>query len=133
MQEYAMQSFAGLNLILMLGVIMKVSSGGAGQNLVWMVVVGEIIALALGNAIAYVRLRKSFAEIFFVKDHFSLISVYEILFKKENHAFPLVYANPRLSADRKTISLTYNDQIITLYEDDWEDFEQIWNWLNPIS
>ena len=80
---------------------------------------------------AYIKLRKNIAEIFFLQDHFSLISVYEILYGSENKAFPLRYANPQRTADG--ISLHFDDQIINLKEEDWEDFELIWNCLTQIG
>lgn len=123
-QDIAMRYYAVLALIVMAAVMVKIS---IGQSPLWVGVLGFIGAIIMGNAIAYVQLRKQYAQIFFVKQHFSLISVYEILYKKENNAFPLRYANPTRSEDQ--INLHFNDQIITLDRDDWEDFDLIWEWL----
>ena len=120
-----MQYYAGLSLIVMLGVIVKVY---AGQPILWFAVIGFAVSLILGNMMAYVQLKRSIAEIFFLNEHFSIISVYEILFQRNNHVFPLIYANPRKHGDH--ISIHFNDQIINLYEKDWEEYELIWNWLN---
>ena len=65
-----------------------------------------------------------YAEIFFVGEHVSLISVYDILFPKQKEAFPLRFTNPSRSENR--ISFHYNDQIISLKKEDWEEFDLIW-------
>lgn len=123
-QEYAMQYYATFALIVMLGVLVKVY---VGQSVLWFGIIGMGLSIVLGNMLAYVRLKKSIAEIFFVQDHFSLISVYEILFGAENTAFPLRYANAQRTAEG--ISLHFNDQVINLKREDWEDFDLIWDWL----
>ncbi|MDX2249659.1 MAG: hypothetical protein SF052_22945 [Bacteroidia bacterium] len=128
LQEYAMQYYGALNLILMLAVIVKVYAGGYGQSVLWLAVIGEVAALGLGNLLAYGKLRRTIAEIFFVNDHFSMISVYEILFKGENNAFPLIYANPDM-LNEDTVSIHFNDQILTLYRKDWEEFDLIRDYL----
>lgn len=124
LQEYAMYYYGIFALVVMVGVMLKIYFG---QNPLWFGIIGMVVAVALGNMMAYVRVKKNIAEIFFVQDHFSLISVYEILFGAENNAFPLRYANPQRTADG--LSLHFNDQIIHLKAEDWEDFELIWGWL----
>lgn len=125
LQEYAMRQYAWIAMIVMIGSLVRASQG---LPLMGFALGGMLVAMLLGNAIAYVQLRKKYAEIFFVKDHFALISIHEIVFKPENKAFPLLYANPRRNGD--TIQLTFNDQIIQLEAGDWDDFDLIWEWLS---
>ena len=127
-QEYAMRYYAGLNIIIMLGVLVKVVSGGLGSGLLWGIVIAEAVAIGLGNLMAYAKMHRSYAQIFFVNDHFSLISVYDILFKKENHAFPLRYANPSMS-DEDTLTFHFNDQVLSLKRENWEEFDLIRDYL----
>lgn len=124
LQESAMQYYAYFALVVMIGVMLKVY---VGQSILWFGIIGMVVAIVLGNMMAYIKLKKSIAEIFFLQDHFSLISVYEILFGAENKVFPLRYANPQRT--EAGISLHFDDQIITLKEEDWEDFDLIWNCL----
>ncbi len=126
LQEYAMQAYGVLMIFVIMGVMVRV---GVGKPVLWLAVIGVILALLLGNLFAYVQLKKTIAEIFFINDHFSIISVYEILFEEEQRtAFPLVYSAAKRYSDR--ITLHYHDQIFVLKKDDWEDFDLIWNWLN---
>ncbi|MEL6591882.1 MAG: hypothetical protein AAFQ68_17445, partial [Bacteroidota bacterium] len=129
LQSFAMQYIAGINVVLMLGILVRVVSHGADVGLIWFAVIGELIAVGLGNLLAYAKLKKTYAQIFFVNEHFSLISVYEILFKRENNAFPLRYANPRLDGEQNVLSIHFNDQIITLRREDWEEFDLIRDYL----
>ncbi|MEZ4773058.1 MAG: hypothetical protein R3D00_07740 [Bacteroidia bacterium] len=128
LQEYAMQYYGAINAILMLAIMVRVAAGSSGQSILWIAIAGEVIALVIGNLLAYGKLRRTIAEIFFVNDHFSMISVYEILFKGENNAFPLVYANPDM-LNEDTVSVHFNDQIITLHRKDWEEFDLIRDYL----
>lgn len=126
-QEYAMQYYAILMLFVMAAVMLKVY---VGQNPIWWGVLGTAAALGLGNLMAYVSMNRNYAEIFFVNEHFSLITVHEILNEKKNTAFPLHYANPQRIGEE--ITLHFNDQIITLKAEDWEEFDLIWSWLNSV-
>ena len=128
-QEYAMQYYGAFNLVLMLVVLVRIVSAGAGPSLLWWIIGAELIALGLGNMLAYAKLKRTYAEIFFVNEHFSLISVYEILFQRENNAFPLRYANPSLSGDHSRLVIHFNDQVVTLKREDWEEFDLIRDWL----
>ncbi|MEZ4825237.1 MAG: hypothetical protein R3C61_02930 [Bacteroidia bacterium] len=127
LQEYAMQYYGAINVLLMLAVMVRVYAGH-GYSVLWLAIVGEVVALVLGNLLAYGKLRRTIAEIFFVNDHFSMISVYEILFKGENNAFPLIYANPDM-LNEDTVSVHFNDQIITLHRKDWEEFDLVRDYL----
>jgi len=120
-----MRYYAFFMLMVMLGVLMKIY---LGQGILWFSIVGTALALGLGNILAYAKLRRDIAEIFFLEKHFSVISVYEILFGRNQQVFPLIYANPVLGND--VISIHYNDQVLQLQRDDWEDFDLIWNWLS---
>ena len=126
-QEYAMQYYAILMLFVMAAVMLKVY---VGQNPLWWGIFGTAAAIGLGNIMAYVNLNRNYAEIFFVNEHFSLISVHEILNEKKNDAFPLHYANAQRIEDE--ITLHFNDQIVTLKAEDWEEFDLIWSWLNSV-
>ncbi len=79
--------------------------------------------------LAQAKLKNTYAEIFFVNEHFSLISVHEILNEQQNHAYPLLYANPSYDPNQEQLTLHFNDQVITLKRADWEDFDLIANWL----
>lgn len=124
-----MQYYGGFNMIIMLGVMVHIVGNGVGVSLVWWVIAAEIVALLLGNMLAYARMRRSYAQIFFVNEHFSLISVYEIVNQQEHRAFPLRLASPQLSGDQNRLSLHFNDQVINLDRKDWEDFDLIRDWL----
>lgn len=124
MQEYAMQYYAIFMMVVVIGVLMRIA---LGKTVLIFAIVGFLLSLGLGNMVAYVQLRRNFAEIFFLQGHFSLISVYEILYQQNNVVFPLKYANARNYGD--SITFHYNDQVITIRRKDWEDFDLIWNWL----
>lgn len=126
-QEYAMQYYGIFMLFVMAAVMLKVY---VGQNPIWWGIIGTGVSLGLGNMMAYVQINRNYAEIFFVNEHFSLISVNEILSEKKNNAFPLRYANPQRVGDEITIH--FNDQIIVLKADEWEEFDLIWSWLNSV-
>lgn len=125
MQSYAMQYFAGFNVVIMLGCLLRIVSQGPEAALLWWVLFGELFAVGMSNLLSYAKLKKTYAELFFVNEHFSLISVYEILFKRENNAFPTRYANPILSGDQEILTIHFNDQIVTLKREDWEEFDLI--------
>lgn len=127
-QEYAMVYYGGFTFVVMLLVMVSVSNGGGGKGVLFWAIGGEVIALLLANMMAFSKLKRSYAQIQFVNDHFSLISVHDIIYENEHHAFPLRYANPSRSDDK--ISFHYNDQIVDLHREDWGDnFDLIWNWL----
>ena len=112
------------NLIMMVVILAMASKGGLGQSMFWLAVVGEIVIIGLGNLLTYGKLNRSIGRVFFVNQHFSMISVYDILFKKEKStAFPLIYANPQMDPEQNTLTVHFNDQIITLRRDDWEEFD----------
>ena len=127
LQEYAVQYYAAFTLVVMLGVMLSIANGKGGRDLILWTVIGELLALALANLMAGAKLKRSYAQITFIGDHFSLISVHDILYDNKNHAFPLRFANAQRGEDR--IQIHYNDQIITLDRDEWDDFDLIWNYL----
>jgi len=131
MQEYAMQYYAGINMLIILGVLLKLYGTYGSGSLLYFVLGGEVLALVLGNVLAYGSMRRNYAELFFLKDHFSAISVYDMLFSqdKEPTAFPLVYANAHMDSEEKKLSFTFNDQIITLRKENWEEFDLIYNYF----
>ena len=127
-QSVAMRYYAGIALVIMMAVVVTISQGSGGQQFALFVALAAGIGVFIANALAQASLRRTYAQIQFVGDHFSLISVHDVLSQNDNHAFPLRYANPsRMGADR--IQLHYSDQVITLVRDDWEDFDIIWSWL----
>lgn len=128
-QEFAMRYYAGFNVVIMVYVLLSIVSGGASLSLLWTVLIAEAVALGIGNLLGQSSLQRTFAEIFFVGDHFSLISVGEILDKPKNHAFPLRLANPFLDPEQDKITIHFNDQVITLYRKDWEEFDLIVDYL----
>ncbi|MEL6674270.1 MAG: hypothetical protein AAFR61_18835 [Bacteroidota bacterium] len=132
-QDAAMQYFGAFNIVIMLVVLLNISQGSFGNSLLWTVIIAEILALVLGLMMAYVQLRKRYAEIFFVNQHFSLISVYDIVYEQKQEAFPLAYANPQFSFEQDKITFHYHDQIITLRREDWEDFDLIMGWMSAVS
>lgn len=120
-QEAAMYYYALISVFVMLGIILLMQ---AGKGILVFAMVGFTLAIVIGNVLARVKLRKMYAEIFFVGEHVSLISVYDILFPKQKEAFPLRFANPGRSENR--LSFHFNDQIIVLNKEDWEEFDLIW-------
>ena len=124
-----MQYYAAFNMIIMLGIIVKVISGGFGSSMIWGIVIAELVAVGLGNLFAYGKLRRSIAEILFVDDHFSLISVYDLVNEKKPNAFPLIYANPSMLSE-DVISIHFNDQVINLKRANWgEEFDLLCDYL----
>jgi len=124
-QEQAIRYYAVMILIVMIGVLLKIY---LGESILWFTLGGVALSFILGNLLAYARLKRDIAEVFFLEKHFAVISVYDMLFEQQEHVFPLVYANPQRTSER--ITLHYKDQVIELKRDDWEDFDLIWNWLS---
>lgn len=125
-QDYALRYYAILTFVVMIIVILRINTG---KEPLVIGLVGEGIALILANLIANVQLRRRVAEIFFVNDGFSVISIHAALHQTPAPSFPLKFANPTRTTN--TIQFHYEDQIMILNRDDWgEDFELIWNWFN---
>ncbi|MBX7240290.1 MAG: hypothetical protein K1X92_00980 [Bacteroidia bacterium] len=120
-QENAIYYYGFFMIIVMLGLVLRMFSG---ESILLFGVVGVFLSMGLGNIAAVVKLKKTYAEIFFVGEHFSIISIYDILFAKEKQAFPLRYASPNRNGDE--IHFTFNDQIIVFKKEDWEKFDEIW-------
>ncbi len=128
-QEYALRYYAILTFVVMIIVILRVN---AGKDPLYAGLIGEAIAIGLGNIIANVQLRRNIAEIFFVNDGFSVISVHAALTQTPTQSFPLRFANPIRTDNR--IEFHYEDQIMFLKREDWgEDFDLIWNYFNRPS
>ena len=127
LQEYAMRYYAGYALLVMIAVIIRMTSG---LGVFWVGIGGAAFAIAMGNISALVASRNRRAEIFFVGESFSLISVHEILFKKPNRSFPLRFASPfRQNPDE--IHVHFQDEVVVLRREEWDDLDLIWEWLNP--
>ena len=124
-QETAMKYYGIFILAAMTAVMIKLYNR---QDVLLVGMIGSVLAVVLANFSAYVVLHKRNAEIFFVNDNFSLISVYDILYEVPHKAFPLKFANPTRTEDE--IQIHFVDQIMTLKREDWEEFDLFWNWLN---
>lgn len=120
-----MQYYAAFNVVIMLLLLVQILSGGMGLELLWWVIIGEAIALGLGNLLGRARLRRTFAELFFVNDHFALISVHAILSREEPQAFPLKFANAELDPEGDRLTLHFHDQVLSLSRADWEEFDLV--------
>jgi hypothetical protein len=124
-QEYAMRYYMVLLMFVMVGVMLQIN---AQKNPVYLGVGGSIASILLGNLLAHVKLRRSIAEIFFLNDGFSIISVYDILHQSPKRSFPLRFANPTRTEDQ--IQFHFEDQIMHLKREDWGDeFDLIWSWF----
>jgi hypothetical protein len=133
LQELALRYYGIFSVFIMIGVLAMLSAKQPGDVMFWFVMIGMFFGLILGNMMAYVKMRKSWAEIFFVGNSFTLLSAYDILYGAEPFNFPIAYANPnRNSRKPDEIHLHYGDQIVVLHRKDWEDFDLIWAWLNPM-
>lgn len=121
-----MYYYAVLLSIVMVLVIMRLHSlqYQIDATLIICGLLGFFGSLYVGNRLAIVKLRKTYAQIFFVGTDISLLSVYDILNPQEKQAFPLRFANPIRIEDE--ISFHFNDQIIRLRKEDWNEFELIW-------
>ena len=120
-QETAIYYYAVFMMVVMLGLVLRMFSG---ESILLFGVGGVFLSMLFGNFAAVVKLRKTYAEIFFVGEHFSIISTYDILFATEKQAFPLRYASPNRLNDE--IHFTFNDQIIVFKKEDWEKFDELW-------
>lgn len=125
-QEYAIRYYAILTFLVMVAVVLRINSG---RDPVWFGLIGEALAIFIGNVMAGVALRRKIAEIFFVNDGFTIISVHAALTQTPTRSFPLRFANP--TRTESTIQFHYEDQIMSIKREDWpEDFDLIWNWFN---
>lgn len=124
-QEYAMRYYLVLMFIVLIGAVIR---SYKGKEMVLFGVIAALVSLLLGNLLAHVKLRRSIAEILFVNDGFSIISVHDILHQSPKRSFPLRFANPTRTQD--TIQFHFEDQIMTIQREDWaEEFDLIWNWF----
>ena len=131
-QELALRYYGIIAVFIMIGVLTMLQSRQDGSLLFWFVIGGMFFAVIMGNLLALVKLRKSWAELFFVGSSFTLLSTYDILYGAEPLSFPVAYANAsRSPQNQDIISIHYTDTIIVLKREDWEDFDLIWSWLNP--
>ncbi len=125
LQESAMPFYGGFMLFVMAVVILRMNSG---HDVLWFGTIGALLSVILGNFFAQVRMRRQIAEIFFTGETFSIISIYDIIYKQPAESFPLRFANP--TRTNHEIQLHYKDQVMQLHREDWgEEFDLIWNWL----
>jgi hypothetical protein len=89
---------------------------------------GLFIVLIIGNVLGDSFARSDFLEIGFENHFFYMRSAYDIVNKKNLKFYPLVYANPVISADG--MSLNYIDHTIKLHKADWEKFDELWAAFN---
>jgi hypothetical protein len=124
-QEYAMRYYAALLFIVMIGSVLRIQTGHDG---VYFGLVGIVLAIMAGNVMAKVELRRSIAEVFFINDGLSIISIEDILQQSAKRSFPLRFTDPTRTVSQ--IQFNFEDQIITLNKADWDaDFDLIWTWL----
>ncbi len=124
LQEYAMRYYGILTGIVMMLVVLRYYFQ---KDIFWVAIIGESLALLVGNMLAYANLRRRIAEVLFVADSISVISMYDLLYRQPQKSFPLRLANPvRVN---EGIQIHYKDQIITLASKDWDEIDVIWEWL----
>lgn len=124
LQEKAMFYYAVFCGGMLAGLMLLMQSGVSSWISLIYAIAGLLISVGLGNVFAAVKLKKTYAQIFFVGENVSLISVYDILFPGDRPAFPLRFTNPLRS--ESVLSFHFKDQIIVLKKEDWDDFESIW-------
>ncbi len=125
-QEYAMRYYLVLMFIVLVGAVIRSMKE---KEMIIYIILALVACIFLGNLLAHVKLRRSIAEIFFVNDAFSIISVHDILHQSPKRSFPLRFANPTRTQDE--IQFHFEDQIMHLKREDWADeFDLIWNWFN---
>ena len=124
-QEYAMRYYLVLMFIVM---VIAVIRSYKDKEMIIFGIIALVVSVLLGNLLAHVKLRRSVAEIFFVNDGFSIISVHDILHESPKRSFPLRFANPTRTQDQ--IQFHFEDQIMHIKREDWpEEFELIWTWF----
>ena len=124
-QEYALRYYAGFFTVFMIFIMLRILSG---KEIVFEAIVGAVSSVLLGNMIAYGVMKRRIAEIFFVNDTFTVVSVHDILYRTPGQSFPLRMANPFRTGDE--IQFTFGDQIMRIYKEDWPEFDLVWNWMN---
>ena len=125
-QEYALRYYATFFTLFMIFILLRIMSG---KEIILESLLGAAGSIILGNIFAYGSMKRRIAEIFFVNDSFTVVSVHDILYTKPGQSFPLRMANPFRSGSE--IQFTYGDQIMRIQQEDWEGFDVIWQWLNP--
>jgi hypothetical protein len=124
-QEYAGRYYFVLMMIVLIGAVIRTYKD---REMIVFSIVALILCILLGNLFAQVKMRRSIAEIFFVNDGFSIISVHDILHQSPKRSFPLKFANPTRTENE--IQFHFEDQIMTLKREDWGgEFELIWSWF----
>jgi hypothetical protein len=124
-QEYAGRYYLVLAFIVLVGAVIRTYKD---REMVIFSVAALVLCILLGNLFAKVKMRRSIAEIFFVHDGFSIISVHDILHESPKRSFPLKFANPTRTENE--IQFHFEDQIMTIRREDWGDeFDLIWNWF----
>jgi hypothetical protein len=124
-QEQAMIQFGRLSMVVMLLTLLRVFKH---QDIFLFALVGFALALVAGNLMAVVSMRRQIAEVFFLQEHFAVLSVWEVLFSKETKTFPLELSN--FSREENAASFHYFDRIIVLKAGDWEAFDLICSHLS---
>ena len=72
-QELALRYYGIIAVFIMIGVLAMLQSKQDGNLMFWFVIGGMFFALIVGNMLAFVKLRKAWAEIFFCGSQFHLI------------------------------------------------------------
>lgn len=124
-QEKAMIHFGRLSMIVMLLTLLRVFRN---QEILLFAVIGFSISLALANLMAIVSMRRQVAEIFFLQEHFAMLSVWDVLFTRESKTFPLELTN--FSREENQASFHYFDRVVVLKPQDWDAFDLICSYLS---
>ncbi len=129
-QEHAMNYYAGFTAALMLGILVMVVSGKGTFALLAFSLIGAVVSIVMGNVLAGVKLNRLPAEIFFIEDQFSLISVQALLDQSEHEVFPLAYASA--ISNGNVLQFHFQDQVLTIRREDWEEFDLICQWMYAV-
>lgn len=84
-----------------------------------------IPCILLCNYLASVNMKGTWAELYFVGDTFTLLSVHDVLNAEAagQRSFPISMSNP--NEHKKELHIAYGDFIARLDPEDWEDFEAL--------
>lgn len=120
-----MRFYAIFNIPVLVGVLLLMQ---AHREVLWFGIGGEIAAILLANGAASVSMNRRIAEIFFLNENFTVLTVGDLLYDKEKKPFPLRFANPVRQGDK--IQFHFTDNILQIQKEDWPEFELLWHRFN---
>ncbi len=124
-QEYAVRYYGIFFAVYFIYIALLIFQGGEiGIG----AIIGLLLCLVFGNFFTYAFLKRKIAEVFFVDETVTVITIYDILFREPGKPFPLRLVNPFRTGNE--ITFTFQDQILSLEKEDWEGFELLWESLN---